>query len=637
MQKTFIKYTFVIVTAAIFLILFFNLIFTFHTLEMQQFETFRTKTEQVIHTLESNRAELELINENLDEDYLTRAKAAAYVLDRVQEVSMDVEQMQYLANLLNVDELHVIDENGIIVSASVSKYIGIDMDDHEQTRAFLAILESDDEEAFLIQDAMPNAAESKMMKYVGVARKGRKGVVQVGFEPVRQMEAELRNTYEYIFAKFPTDVGEELFVVDRATGMVLGHSDGMEKEFGAEHYQMDQLLGSLEGIFMRGENGKAMYVVSREYDDVLICAAIPKEILLRKLMGNTFSTLIYLFFVEIAVLLLLNYLVRQKVIQGIHHIIERLSEIANGNLDTRISVGGNREFEQLSDGINHMVKSIVSLSNRISAIIEISGIPLGAFEYKRGKRYVFVTSGVRKLLELSGEKAELLYKNASKFDEYIHSLLENSIEMEKDVVRINKSKYVRIHMSETAEGCLGVITDVTNDMMDKRQMQYENTHDPLTGLYQYKHFKQLAAQTLQEMPSGTVCGIVMLDLDYFKDINDVFGHNAGDQYLQGFASVMQSMPSDHFLTARRSGDEFCMMIFGCKDKDDIIRWLDLFYETLGAKQIPLSDTQSKIISASGGFAWTADSSESVYELLSHADEALYEMKRDTKGYYTEYQ
>ena len=637
MQKIFIKYTFVIVTAAIFLILFFNLIFTFYTLERQQFETFRTKTEQVMHTLENNQTELELMNASLDEDYLTRAKAAAYVLDRMQEVSMDSSQMQYLADLLNVDEVHVIDEKGFIVSSSVSKYIGIDMDDHEQTRAFLAVLDSDKEDAFLIQDAMPNAAENKIMKYVGVARNGQKGVVQVGFEPTRQMEAELRNTYEYLFSKFPTDVGEELFVVDRMTGMVLGHSAGMNREFSADHYQMEQLLNSLEGAFMRGEKGRTMYVVSSAYDDVLICAAIPGEILLHRLVANTFSTFLYLLFVEVAVILLLNYLVRRKVIEGIHHIIEDLSAIANGNLDTRISVGGNREFEQLSDGINHMVKSIVSLSNRISAIIEISGIPLGAFEYKRGRRHVFVTSGVKELLELPGEKAELLYKNASMFDEFIRTLLENSTEEEIDVVRISKSKYVRIHMSETVEGCLGVITDVSGDMMEKRKMQYENTHDPLTGLYQYKHFKRLAADILQKMSSGTICAAVMLDLDSFKEINDVFGHNAGDQYLQGFASVMQSMPQEHFLTARRSGDEFCMMIYDCKKREEIVHWLDTFYKALEAKQIPLSDTQSKCISASGGFAWTTDPDESIYELLSHADKALYDVKKDTKGRYVEYQ
>ena len=101
MQKTFIKYTFVIITTAIFLILFINFLFTLHALEAQQLKTFQTKSEQVIHTLENNQIELAELNSSLNDDYLTRAKAAAYVLDRQPEISMNVSEMQYLANLLS--------------------------------------------------------------------------------------------------------------------------------------------------------------------------------------------------------------------------------------------------------------------------------------------------------------------------------------------------------------------------------------------------------------------------------------------------------------------------------------------------------------------------------------------------------
>lgn len=195
MQKTFVKYTAAIITSAILLILFINFLFMLRSLENQQLSTFQTKSGQVMHIMENNSDELAELNKNLDTDYLTRARAATYVMDHHKEISMDVKQMQYLAELLNVDELHVIDGNGIIVSASVSKYIGIDMADHEQTREFLSLLENKDEDAYLIQEPQPNAAEGKVMKYIGVARKGQKGFVQVGFEPVRQMEAQSRRQF----------------------------------------------------------------------------------------------------------------------------------------------------------------------------------------------------------------------------------------------------------------------------------------------------------------------------------------------------------------------------------------------------------------------------------------------------------
>lgn len=636
MQKIFTKYMVIILTTAIMLILLINFLINWHRLEDQQFDTFQIKIDQIIHTLESNQMELDLMNENLNEDYFTRAKAAAYVLDRQEEVVMDVSEMQYLAKLLDVDELHYIDENGIIASASVSEYIGMNMADHDQTRPFLAILESDEEDAYLIQEARPNAAAGKIMQYIGVARKNKGGFVQVGFEPKRLMEAQSRNTYDYIFAKFPTDAGEELFVVDCETGAVLGHSEDIGKDFGADSYQPGALRECVEGAYRTGADGRKLYVVSQMYGNVIICAALPAETLFNRLFSDSVLTCVYLFLIELAVIFLLNYLVRRRVIDGIHHIIEDLSAITNGNLDTTVAVGGNREFEELSRGINTMVTSIINISARISAIIEISRVSLAAFEYESGRNHVFVTSGLGALLDISDQAVAEFGKNAGVFDSYIRRLTENPIEGETNVYRIHDDKYVRIQMSESAGRKLGVITDVTGDVMEKRQMRYENTHDPLTGLYKFQYFKQLAAERLRQMPEGDVCALVMIDLDYFKGINDTFGHDVGDRYLQSFSAVMNAMPAEHFLTARRSGDEFCMMVYGCANRDEIAGYLDTFYEKIAQNQVELSDTETRTISASAGFAWTNDFGSDIAELLSRADEALYVVKRDTKGVYGEY-
>ena len=636
MQKIFIKHVTAIMTAASFLILFINFLFYWHMLEVRQFTTFHTKIDQVIHTLENNRQELSLMKESLDEDYLTRARAAAYVLDREDVLSLSVVEMQYLANLLNVDELHVIDESGFIVAGSVSEYVGIDMSKHPQTNAFLALLESGEEGAYLIQEPQPNAAEAKVMQYVGVARNGRKGVVQVGFEPKRQLEAQSRNTYDYIFMRFPTDVEEEIFVIDCDSGTMLGHSNGLGQQYTENCYQLERLYDCMEGSYRKGKDDRLMYVVSERYDDVLLCAALPADILFRELFRNTLQTFLYLLFIMIAVILLLTYLVRKRVIDGIHRIIENLTAITNGNLDTTVSVGGNREFQALSGGINTMVKSIVSLSDRISAIIEISGIPLAAFEYENGSSHVFVTSGLGALLDISDEKVAALCKDVSLFDSFMKKITEEPVEGEEDVYQIGDVKFVRIHMSESREGKRGVITDVTGDIMEKREMRYENIHDPLTGLYKYQYFKNMTEDSLRNIPEGKGCAAVMLDLDYFKEINDTYGHDVGDKYLQSFSAVMASMPKEHFLTARRSGDEFCMFIFDCESSGDIIKYMDEFYELLGRNRVVLSDTQTGIIGASSGFAWTDNKNTDISELLNRADEALYAVKREKKGTYRGY-
>ena len=234
--------------------------------------------------------------------------------------------------------------------------------------------------------------------------------------------------------------------------------------------------------------------------------------------------------------------------------------------------------------------------------------------------------------------------HADLFDEYIHKLTEKPAEGERDIFPVGEGNYVRIHMSETDDmptddgekGCLGVIIDASREISEKKKMLYENTHDALTGLCKYAYFRQLAAEILKEAAPEKECAVVMMDLDRFKEINDTFGHNTGDHYLQTFARFMRSMPEEHFLTARRSGDEFCMMIYDCKNKEQVIYHLKEFFRALQDNPVTLPGTEPRVISASAGFQWTDSSDISVAELLSHADEALYEVKRENRGHFREW-
>ena len=119
MQKSFRKYSILIMTIAIFAILQINFVLSRNALLEKQTDTFSYKINQVIHTLENNQTELDIINKNLDEDYLTRAKAVAYVVERDPDVLDNVAELKNFASLLDVDEIHIIDGKGIIAFSSV--------------------------------------------------------------------------------------------------------------------------------------------------------------------------------------------------------------------------------------------------------------------------------------------------------------------------------------------------------------------------------------------------------------------------------------------------------------------------------------------------------------------------------------
>ena len=145
---------------------------------------------------------------------------------------------------------------------------------------------------------------------------------------------------------------------------------------------------------------------------------------------------------------------------GIYVFLGNLKKISNGNFDTVMKVGGNPEFEELSSGISTMVKSILSSSDRISKIIEMSEIPLAAFEYQSSMKYVFLTSGLGELLGLSEEEIGQLYREPERFLAKVQKIMEMPIKEEKGIFQV-KDKYIRIHLSLNGEEYLGVVTDAT--------------------------------------------------------------------------------------------------------------------------------------------------------------------------------
>lgn len=636
MQKIFKKYTIIIISIAVLSILVINFFLSAKSLEKQQFNTFSVKIGQVIQTMERNQSELESITENLDEDYLTRAKAAAYVVEKNPSVLESVEEIQNLAELLNVDELHVSDSAGIIAYSSVPRYIGLDFHGGKQMRGFLPILESDAEDEYVIQEAQPNTAEGKMMKYVGVSRKGIKGIVQVGLEPVRQLEAQEKNTYDYIFSRFPTEQGEEFFAIDTKDGSVIGYTEGMGAADEAQTYSVSSLKKYEDGGYWKDDNGEKRYIVTRMYDHVLIGASISEAVLYQPFWRNILLTFLYLALVEVIAVILLNYLVKQKVVSGIHHILEDLSHITKGDLDTKVEVGGNPEFQDLSDGINTMVNSIVRTTDRISKIIDIAEIPLAAFEYQEDMKDVFVTSRLNELLDLPKEEVERISRSPGQFLEMIRTIMKSPIEGEPDVFCIHDKKYIRIHLSVDDGHYLGAVLDATKEVLDKRRMFYENNHDQLTGLSRYAYFKYQASQWMEQMEKDEICAAVMMDLDEFKRINDTYGHDVGDKYLESFAALLKGLPQEHCLVSRRSGDEFCIFICGFQDISEIQKILKELWRKLREEEAVITQDVIRKIRASGGVAYARGQSRLLEDLLLEADQALYEVKRENKGLFKEY-
>ena len=141
--------------------------------------------------------------------------------------------------------------------------------------------------------------------------------------------------------------------------------------------------------------------------------------------------------------------------------------------------------------------------------------------------------------------------------------------------------------------------------------------DALTGLVNRRGLDRHLDEALEQAPrSGAPLALAVMDLDHFKDVNDLSGHAAGDRLLRTVADAWTALVPPGVLLARAGGDEFVLLASGADDVGDLVDRLR------GA--LPPGQTCS-----AGTAQWQPG--ESASELVSRADSALYRAKRTARG------
>jgi len=149
--------------------------------------------------------------------------------------------------------------------------------------------------------------------------------------------------------------------------------------------------------------------------------------------------------------------------------------------------------------------------------------------------------------------------------------------------------------------------------------------DGLTGLSNRPHFMDLAERALEDsQKSGQPLCVIICDLDYFKRINDTFGHAAGDSALKQTATVFQAYLRKQDIVGRLGGEEFSMVLIDCDAATAQLRCDEI---RLAIAKISIGDSKAAfILSASFGIAVTDASKHELRKLLADADAALYQAK-----------
>ena len=636
MQRIFTRYISYVVAAALLAILVLNWGLQGRNARSQMIQNSALKLGQISQTIDNNEVELQNLKESLSEDYLTRAYAFAYIIQQNPSVLESQQEMERIAELLNVDELHVIDENGILFAGSISKYFGMDFHTTDQTKEFLSIL--DDPDSYLVQDIRPNGYEEKVFQYIGVARQDKKGIVQVGMAPTRMLEAQKRNQLDYIFSRVPVDAGGVLFAIDKDSGEVLAHSD--EKMAGSSMEDLGlsekEIADCRDGGFIR-QDGEKIFCVIQEKGNLILGAGANEDQLYDERNTQTILTFCYLLLVYLVTILVINRLLKHQIVDGMHTIMDDLNKITDGNLDTVVKVDSNPEFRQLSQGINKMVQGILDATVKISKVIDTLDLPIGVFEFNEDNERVMATERIRLVLDWSAEEMDQACRDRKVFREMLEKTLRAALDKRGSdfKIRENPEKWVRIFTTTENGSTFGIISDVTGEVQEKKRLEHERDYDSLTGLCNLDTFRKEVENILEARDIGE-CAMVMLDLDSFKGINDRFGHDWGDEYLRVCAGFLTEFNGEHGLAARRSGDEFCLFLHHYKTKQEIANDMEEFYSCLQQNPVIFPDQSRKTLEISSGLAWYGGGLNEFQTLLKAADYALYDAKNSGKGIMKQY-
>ena len=417
---------------------------------------------QMEHILKDNEEDLYQVVQDYAQECLNHADEIAYLLQLNPEIIHDEAELKKIAEFVDVDEIHLFDENGKIFSGTHSQYTDYTFDSGEQISYFKPMLE--DKTLRMCQKITPNTAEGKQMQYSAVWSEDGAFIVQVGMEPQKVIKATKKNDLSHIFSLLKVNVDASFYAIDIETGEINASTNSEDEGKTASEIgiSIDSLKNKKESFHAK-VNGVNSYCVFTVMGSNYIGRVISNKTLYENVPGEMMELAACLILIAFILVAAVTRYMNHQVISGIHDVNENLRKITKGELDVQVDVQKSTEFLELSNHINEMVQKLIDNNNQLTQLL--------------GK-----------------------------------------VKEERDL-------------------------------------------DTLTGLYNRRGLDNQLEQLFSNPVKLGYCAMVMIDSDGLKEINDRYGHEKGDIYLQKIAGVLNHFGLKSSIAARQGGDEFVLFLY----------------------------------------------------------------------------
>ncbi len=292
--------------------------------------------------------------------------------------------------------------------------------------------------------------------------------------------------------------------------------------------------------------------------------------------------------------------------------------------------------------------------------LALSGYKAGIWEWNLKDNSTYASIQWKKMLGYDENLVDTLdvWKNSVHPDD-----LEDSLTLVEEAVRNKETTLENIHRLKHKNGhwiwilargtivyeddgnmrLIGMHIDITEQKElelkyahQKKDLQYLANHDVLTGLPNRLLFQDRLEESLKRAKrKDSLFALFFIDLDHFKEINDSFGHDVGDDVLKAVTKLFKEKLRQEDTLARLGGDEFAVIIENLKSVDDA----SVLAEKIVAifKEPIVLDDYPFYLSCSIGISLFPEDDDDVRNLLKYADAAMYKAKENGRNGYSFYQ
>ena len=337
---------------------------------------------------------------------------------------------------------------------------------------------------------------------------------------------------------------------------------------------------------------------------------------------------------------LATYLVGRSIVRTLQRLAHAADEIAGGRFGRRVDEHGHDEFAQLGRAFNRMAAQLeLRLSeldterSRVQQALSRFGEALAATHDPSQLVRIVVESAV----EATGAVGGMVIGP--------HGELARSGDPDAGAerialpLRVGSSDFGMLVLSgasfdagevEAATSLAAQVVVALENARLHRLVERQALADSLTGLANRRSIEEtLRAEIARSARFRDELAVVFADLDDFKQVNDAFGHPAGDEVLKAFATVLRETVRESDVAARWGGEEFAMVLTGT-DADGGVRLAERARLAIESRPVRLPGGEEVFVTASFGVAAFPEHQEAG-ELLAAADAALYEAKRTGKN------